>query len=155
MALIKCPECGKEISDKAQNCIGCGYPISEDNKEYMLIVKLSNDCPIEKPLYLKEPFDVVGLYDESGSLLLTFKYGETKKIPLKENMKVYAEHLPVNTMTGTTNDFLIKTVKKTRSELFYVSAGRDVRIQIGGIRKFLHLGFQFVISEVDVIDSAD
>lgn len=27
MALIKCPECGKEISDKADKCIHCGYPI--------------------------------------------------------------------------------------------------------------------------------
>lgn len=27
MALIKCPECGKEISDKAELCINCGYPI--------------------------------------------------------------------------------------------------------------------------------
>ena len=24
MALIKCPECGKEISDKAAACIHCG-----------------------------------------------------------------------------------------------------------------------------------
>lgn len=29
MSLIKCPECGKEISDKASVCIGCGFPISE------------------------------------------------------------------------------------------------------------------------------
>lgn len=29
MALIKCPECGKEISDKAKVCIQCGYPIAE------------------------------------------------------------------------------------------------------------------------------
>ena len=28
MALIKCPECGKEISDKAEHCPRCGYPIS-------------------------------------------------------------------------------------------------------------------------------
>ena len=27
MALIKCPECGKEISDKSDKCIHCGYPI--------------------------------------------------------------------------------------------------------------------------------
>ena len=27
MALIKCPECGKEISDNAQNCPQCGYPL--------------------------------------------------------------------------------------------------------------------------------
>ena len=29
MALIKCPECGKEISDKASACINCGCPVSE------------------------------------------------------------------------------------------------------------------------------
>ena len=27
MALIKCPECGKEISDAAESCPNCGYPI--------------------------------------------------------------------------------------------------------------------------------
>ena len=26
MALIKCPECGKEVSNKAKQCIHCGYP---------------------------------------------------------------------------------------------------------------------------------
>lgn len=30
MALIKCPECLKQVSDKAKSCPGCGYPISED-----------------------------------------------------------------------------------------------------------------------------
>lgn len=29
MALIKCPECGREISDKAVSCPGCGCPASE------------------------------------------------------------------------------------------------------------------------------
>lgn len=29
MALIKCPECGREISDKASFCPGCGCPASE------------------------------------------------------------------------------------------------------------------------------
>lgn len=27
MALISCPECGKQISDKAAVCIGCGAPL--------------------------------------------------------------------------------------------------------------------------------
>lgn len=27
MAMIRCPECGREVSDKAKNCVGCGYPI--------------------------------------------------------------------------------------------------------------------------------
>ena len=29
MALIICPECGKQISDKAVCCIYCGYPLSK------------------------------------------------------------------------------------------------------------------------------
>lgn len=32
MALIKCPECGKEISDKASNCPNCGCPIEQKSK---------------------------------------------------------------------------------------------------------------------------
>ena len=30
MALIKCPECGKEISDKARRCPKCGYSLSNE-----------------------------------------------------------------------------------------------------------------------------
>ena len=32
MALINCPECRKEISDKAKNCIHCGYPLNIPEK---------------------------------------------------------------------------------------------------------------------------
>lgn len=31
MALIKCSECGNEISDKAERCIHCGCPIVREN----------------------------------------------------------------------------------------------------------------------------
>jgi predicted amidophosphoribosyltransferase len=42
MALIKCPECGKQISDKADVCIGCGYPIKKINT-----VKYCKNCGCE------------------------------------------------------------------------------------------------------------
>ena len=29
MALIHCPECNKEVSDRAEICVHCGYPISK------------------------------------------------------------------------------------------------------------------------------
>lgn len=29
MALISCPECQQQVSEKSQNCIHCGYPIGE------------------------------------------------------------------------------------------------------------------------------
>lgn len=37
MAIIQCPECGKEISDKAKACIHCGYPISEEKNNICVI----------------------------------------------------------------------------------------------------------------------
>jgi ribosomal protein S27AE len=36
MALINCPECDKQISDKAQNCPGCGMPIIRNEPEEYL-----------------------------------------------------------------------------------------------------------------------
>lgn len=39
MTLIKCSECGKEISDKALACIYCGFPLSlMDNKSDTTLV---------------------------------------------------------------------------------------------------------------------
>ena len=29
MALITCPECGRQISDKSTLCLGCGIPMEE------------------------------------------------------------------------------------------------------------------------------
>lgn len=37
MALIKCPECGKEVSDKASACPNCGYRISHPEKAAAII----------------------------------------------------------------------------------------------------------------------
>lgn len=41
MALIKCPECGREISDKAVSCPGCGCPVEQvhEKSEYEIIVE--------------------------------------------------------------------------------------------------------------------
>lgn len=39
MALISCPECGKEFSDRAVSCPNCGFPVSEmesDQEETLL-----------------------------------------------------------------------------------------------------------------------
>lgn len=43
MALIKCPDCGKEISDLAEACIHCGRPIQPRNKKkYKQEIYISN-----------------------------------------------------------------------------------------------------------------
>lgn len=37
MALIGCPECGKEVSDKAIVCINCGFPLKETRNTLCII----------------------------------------------------------------------------------------------------------------------
>lgn len=49
MALINCPECNKEISDKVNSCPHCGYPMNSEsiieNCNYdVVITKLIDNC---------------------------------------------------------------------------------------------------------------
>ncbi len=34
MALINCPECGRQISNQAEKCPGCGFPIKNYLKDF-------------------------------------------------------------------------------------------------------------------------
>ena len=52
MALIKCPECGKEVSDRAPACVHCGVPLSPvDNSTHAVnkIMKKCVHCNMEIP----------------------------------------------------------------------------------------------------------
>lgn len=42
MALIKCPECGKEISSLAKSCPNCGCPIETINPKGIVKIKIPN-----------------------------------------------------------------------------------------------------------------
>lgn len=51
MALIKCPECGTMVSDQAETCPKCAYPINEKmqakpetNTSKKVIVKSQEGC---------------------------------------------------------------------------------------------------------------
>ena len=41
MPLINCPECQKEVSDKAELCPQCGYRLNESSKKVTTIEKTS------------------------------------------------------------------------------------------------------------------
>ena len=44
MAMIKCPECGKQVSDKANSCPNCGYGVKPKKKVNMKIVVIVICC---------------------------------------------------------------------------------------------------------------
>ena len=90
MALIKCPECGKDVSTQAKACPHCGYPLNKDN---ISIEENNKECP--KPLdeswmeiYKKKP-----LY---GKLILTLIFFVTAiifTICFIINSKYYFDYL--------------------------------------------------------------
>lgn len=54
MAMIKCPECGQEISDKAKKCVHCGKILIEDKPA----TKICSDCGKENPIVLQNVYIV-------------------------------------------------------------------------------------------------
>ena len=80
MALIKCPECGKKISDKATACIHCGCPM-ECNTPTQLIVeeKCSSELRTGKKKFYQSNwfiFPLLLLFFPVGVFLL-WKYKKT------------------------------------------------------------------------------
>ncbi len=55
MALIKCPECGRSLSDQAAACPHCGYPVNKEDivqksQEYVEAKKKESDKEHSKQL---------------------------------------------------------------------------------------------------------
>lgn len=67
MALITCPECGREISDKASSCIGCGAPIRQQPNA---------PPPFQQP-YQQEPGATCG---RCGSVNISFQREQTGNV---------------------------------------------------------------------------
>ena len=73
MALIICPECGKEVSDKSEVCIHCGYPLVQ-KPGYSLVLK-KDIIDREKTLaalcekYGFEPADAEKLIDSAPCVI--------------------------------------------------------------------------------------
>lgn len=73
MALIKCPECGKEFSDKAQACPNCGCPTSEAKNQELKQEEIKEDpefeLQLENDYSIKINSDTMTLFYQSGFIL--------------------------------------------------------------------------------------
>lgn len=62
MALIKCPECGREISDKAIACPNCGFPVNVQESSPASIpgmVSIRGECVDLEAIYTLYPKDKI------------------------------------------------------------------------------------------------
>lgn len=104
MALIICPECGKEVSDKSEVCIHCGFPLVNTKCDINGIVyDFKDELPIallektddyvsaigkirgKTSLTLVDADDLVDIIREIKAIPPTF----TPKYPLEDREKLY------------------------------------------------------------------
>ncbi len=86
MALIKCKECGKEISDRASSCPNCGCPLLEISKEGEVRIKMPNNI-VQGWVGLFSSRDA-RVEDEEGNILWKGQHGENAKFIINRPVKV-------------------------------------------------------------------
>lgn len=103
--LIKCPECGQNISDQSDQCIHCGYPLSKIPK-----IKVSNEqCPICKG----NRHVLNGIEDKCG--ICGYVYNEKECQQINPSYQAYPNiqsNQPKCPTCGSTNIEKIYTAKK-------------------------------------------
>lgn len=141
MALIKCPECGKKISDKSNVCINCGCPIKKQNlsiingTEYNLSFLLDETYP-----EIAKINDLIKLTNGSLSEInkIVKEIEITKKIPSVINIpsvndKIKESNIPHCPKCGSTN---IQMVPRKWSLLTGFMTNKTDRVCVNCKHKF-------------------
>ena len=81
MAMIKCAECGKDVSDRALQCPNCGVPIASQPKDVMI------RFPVWKGQLLNNKCFVYAKADDS--IIAEARQGETVTFECDKPIEVY------------------------------------------------------------------
>lgn len=100
MSLIKCPECGKEISNKSKQCIYCGFPI--DNPNICILNGIKQDLSFLVDGSCDSLDAIIKINKLTGSCYETAyeivdKIQQEKKIPTVLNIKTKDEYIKQQT----------------------------------------------------------
>ena len=141
MAMIKCPECGKKISDKAPACIHCGTPLQVNKLVKIKIPRfgtgMMNEKTSEAELHSADKILWKGISGQVASVEI-----ETENANVEILIKqAYTGHpFPFSrdfTIIGTVEQGKKYEVKKARTSLAFGDPTKS----------------DWILSEVDVIDS--
>lgn len=134
MSLIKCPECGKEISDKAATCPNCGMPLRrEDRGTYDVIITREKQWFLVNPK-IRITVDAVDEYSlanndsitiplTTGSHTIIFSSGMRKTqadIEVTESMNIGVKF---NRTTGEIDISGYKIIPQTNTPNISISVG--------------------------------
>ncbi len=91
MAIINCPECGQPVSDRADKCIHCGFPLrTETSRERAFS---NNEKSVAIVYGLQQTFLIGGtvkLYID-GEYIASVKKGDSVEIPVTRNCTLTAK----------------------------------------------------------------
>lgn len=141
MALINCPECSKEISDRVKACPNCGYPFEEEaNETEKVVAETTEKKTVNKKLILG--IIVLGIiiagissvvyttvaapkktYNQALEALESGKYDEAvallEKIPKYEGVDTLQEQMKYESMVFTCISSLKQYLKNPDSVQLY------------------------------------
>lgn len=137
MALIKCPECGREVSDKATSCPTCGCPIHEISPSGKVKIKLglhSNTPYLLPNVHQKAE---IRMNSESGDLLWEGLVGDVAEIDFDGPTNIFIKYYLCSAYFGGS---CIGTIDPSKSKRYNISVRDNL------LKSTLYL------NAVDVID---
>lgn len=143
MALINCPECDKEISDKAVSCPNCGFPLSissvENNVKHNALSEEELTCPdfpsdlsVGRPLtnWAGDTF-LDGYYDTNENVIAGIQSGTVSVANTQRGLQIlgrmYAPLVQIH------RSQIISVKKSTTNELIQANKSVIGRAVVGGL----------------------
>lgn len=81
MALIKCNECGHDVSDRASACPHCGFPVA--------VSAIANTAWVKFPVWGHQMYcNNCYIYNSAGEVLAQCKQGEVASFKCEKPMKI-------------------------------------------------------------------
>ncbi|NNE98944.1 MAG: zinc ribbon domain-containing protein [Pyrinomonadaceae bacterium] len=84
MSSIKCPECSKTISSKAEACPGCGYPLSSASSSRAVLSESESGTGASVPMWAIAPAVILGVVVLFGLIYMIQNNDE----PVDENINI-------------------------------------------------------------------
>lgn len=127
MALIRCSECGREISDKAAACIHCGCPITASTTVNTTVNTAANNAPRS----LSVNFNAVLSGAETEKTMQTVyvaQLGRNVEFAIDNNTQV-GETIKITLREGSPVDYIMFTATTVSRTQQTASAGNAVNAQ--------------------------
>ncbi len=140
MSLIQCPECGKEVSDKARSCPNCGYPIQSIKEE---IRKVKEELFIEseekeiEDIEIKALENILKVIPNNQTFNIIKKLSEDFGIGLKHSKKIvdyYFENAEFNVCpqcgihNNKENIFCNECGYRIKTQFDFINVRKDARL---------------------------